>query len=192
MGRLVTLVNDVGLLSEEYDPRRERQMGNVPQALSHLTLVRAADAIAAAERGREDRLPYVRGESEGEQAEVTEQEPGGSPSPPQKLDKGADQDLGSKPRQARADAAGSTAGGGGRAAELPALRAQRARRILLERELRPSARPRSPARRCASTLPPCRRARTAGGRRPGCRGAPARTEAGRRGPSSRRACCARG
>ena len=52
MGRLVTLVNDVGLLSEEYDPARRRQMGNVPQALSHLTLVRAADAIAAAERGR--------------------------------------------------------------------------------------------------------------------------------------------
>jgi GH15 family glucan-1,4-alpha-glucosidase len=108
MGRLVALVNDVGLLSEEYDTRRGRQMGNVPQALSHLTLVRAADAIAAAERGREDQLPFVRGESEGEQAEVTEQEPGGSPSSPQTLDKGADQDLGSTPRQARADAAGST------------------------------------------------------------------------------------
>ena len=62
-------------------PERRRQMGNVPQALSHLTLVRAADAIAAAERGREDRLPYVRGESEGEQAEVTEREDGRSRRP---------------------------------------------------------------------------------------------------------------
>ena len=83
-------------------------MGNVPQALSHLTLVRAADAIAAAERGRGAELPYVRGESEGEQAEVTEQEPGGSPSAPQKLD-AADQDLGATPRQAREDAEDSPA-----------------------------------------------------------------------------------
>ncbi len=108
MGRLVALVNDVGLLSEEYDTKRGRQMGNVPQALSHLTLVRAADAIAAAERGRGAELPYVRGESEGEQAEVTEQEPGGSPSAPQKLD-AAGQDLGATPRQAREDAEDSPA-----------------------------------------------------------------------------------
>lgn len=112
MGRLVALVNDVGLLSEEYDTQRGRQMGNLPQALSHLTLVRAADAIAAAERGMQDRLPYVRGESEGEQAAVTEQEPGASPSSPQKPDKGGDEDLGAKPRQAREDAAGSAPPGG--------------------------------------------------------------------------------
>lgn len=109
MGRLVTLVNDVGLLSEEYDPIHGRQWGNVPQALSHLTLVRAADAIAAAERGHGADLPYVRGESEGDQAQVTEQRPGGSPSSPQKPDTGGDKDLGAKPRQARADAAESGA-----------------------------------------------------------------------------------
>jgi GH15 family glucan-1,4-alpha-glucosidase len=48
MDRLVGLANDVGLLSEEYDTVAERHMGNTPQALSHLSLVRAADAIAFA------------------------------------------------------------------------------------------------------------------------------------------------
>ncbi len=47
MDRLVSLVNDVGLLSEEYDVENGHQIGNTPQALSHLTLVRAADAIMA-------------------------------------------------------------------------------------------------------------------------------------------------
>jgi GH15 family glucan-1,4-alpha-glucosidase len=68
MDRLMTVVNDLGLLSEEYDPVRGRHVGNLPQALSHLSLVRAADAIAAAEKGREEELPLVRGESEGDQA----------------------------------------------------------------------------------------------------------------------------
>jgi GH15 family glucan-1,4-alpha-glucosidase len=45
MDRLVGLTNDVGLLSEEYDVEGKRQAGNTPQALSHLALVRAADAI---------------------------------------------------------------------------------------------------------------------------------------------------
>jgi GH15 family glucan-1,4-alpha-glucosidase len=48
MDRLVSFCNDVGLLSEEYDVAGRRQMGNTPQALSHLALVGAADAIAAA------------------------------------------------------------------------------------------------------------------------------------------------
>ncbi len=39
---LVPLANDVGLLAEQYDPRARRMVGNVPQALSHLALVRAA------------------------------------------------------------------------------------------------------------------------------------------------------
>ena len=46
MDRLVGLANDVGLLSEEYDTVNECHMGNTPQALSHLSLVRAADSIA--------------------------------------------------------------------------------------------------------------------------------------------------
>jgi len=40
--RLLTLRNDVGLLSEEYDPRLQRQLGNFPQAFSHLALVNTA------------------------------------------------------------------------------------------------------------------------------------------------------
>jgi GH15 family glucan-1,4-alpha-glucosidase len=40
--RLVGLRNDVGLLSEEYDPRAKRLVGNFPQAFSHLALVNSA------------------------------------------------------------------------------------------------------------------------------------------------------
>jgi GH15 family glucan-1,4-alpha-glucosidase len=46
MDRLVSFANDVGLLSEEYDVKGGRHVGNTPQAFSHLALVRAADAIA--------------------------------------------------------------------------------------------------------------------------------------------------
>lgn len=48
MDRLVGLTNDVGLLSEEYDPVAGRMVGNFPQAFSHLTLVGAALALAKA------------------------------------------------------------------------------------------------------------------------------------------------
>jgi GH15 family glucan-1,4-alpha-glucosidase len=40
--RLVSLCNDVGLLAEEYDPQARRQVGNFPQAFSHLALVGTA------------------------------------------------------------------------------------------------------------------------------------------------------
>jgi GH15 family glucan-1,4-alpha-glucosidase len=40
--RLLALGNDVGLLAEEYDPRAGRQVGNYPQAFSHLALVNTA------------------------------------------------------------------------------------------------------------------------------------------------------
>lgn len=46
MERACGAANDVGLLSEEYDVEGQRQVGNMPQALSHLALVRAADALA--------------------------------------------------------------------------------------------------------------------------------------------------
>ncbi|MPV37916.1 glycoside hydrolase family 15 protein [Georgenia subflava] len=53
MDQLVAVMNDVGLLSEEYDPHGERFTGNFPQAFSHLTLVRAAHALHAAEKSAE-------------------------------------------------------------------------------------------------------------------------------------------
>ena len=40
--RLLELRNDLGLLAEEYDVDRERQVGNFPQAFSHLALINAA------------------------------------------------------------------------------------------------------------------------------------------------------
>jgi GH15 family glucan-1,4-alpha-glucosidase len=44
--RLLSLCNDVGLLSEEYDVHARRQLGNVPQAYSHLALVNSALNLA--------------------------------------------------------------------------------------------------------------------------------------------------
>jgi GH15 family glucan-1,4-alpha-glucosidase len=40
--RLLGLANDVGLLAEEYDPGARRQLGNFPQAFSHIALVNTA------------------------------------------------------------------------------------------------------------------------------------------------------
>ena len=50
--RLLALRNDVGLLAEEYDPAAGRQLGNVPQALSHLALVTAALALGEGDTPR--------------------------------------------------------------------------------------------------------------------------------------------
>jgi GH15 family glucan-1,4-alpha-glucosidase len=40
--RLVAVANDLGLLAEEYDPKDARQLGNVPQAFSHVALINTA------------------------------------------------------------------------------------------------------------------------------------------------------
>ena len=46
--RLLGLCNDVGLLSEEYDPRAQRFLGNFPQAFSHVALVNTAFGLMRA------------------------------------------------------------------------------------------------------------------------------------------------
>jgi GH15 family glucan-1,4-alpha-glucosidase len=47
--KLVALRNDVGLLSEEYDPVSKRMLGNFPQAFSHLGMVNTAWHLSGAE-----------------------------------------------------------------------------------------------------------------------------------------------
>src|SRR5690606_27815518 len=58
--RLIALRNDVGLLAEEYDPIARRQLGNFPQAFSHVALVNTAHNLATMP------APPHRGESEAE------------------------------------------------------------------------------------------------------------------------------
>jgi GH15 family glucan-1,4-alpha-glucosidase len=53
--RLVGLANDVGLLSEEYDPAAERFLGNFPQAFSHVALVSTAINLSHATKPAEQR-----------------------------------------------------------------------------------------------------------------------------------------
>lgn len=68
MDKLVGFSNELGLLSEEYATKEGRMAGNFPQAFSHLTLVRAADAMHGV-----DRLSLAVGSAIGERAG---QEPG--------------------------------------------------------------------------------------------------------------------
>jgi len=53
--RLLTLCNDLGLLSEEYDPAGKRLLGNFPQAFSHIALVNTAHNLDRAEKPCEQR-----------------------------------------------------------------------------------------------------------------------------------------
>src|SRR5678816_1419947 len=46
--RLLGLRNDVGLLAEEYDPSSGRQLGNFPQAFTHVGLVNSAHNLGSA------------------------------------------------------------------------------------------------------------------------------------------------
>ena len=53
--RLLELCNDVGLLSEEYDPRAQRLVGNFPQALSHIALINTASNLSRTNKPAEQR-----------------------------------------------------------------------------------------------------------------------------------------
>ena len=53
--RLIELRNDVGLLSEEYDPQTKRLVGNFPQALSHIALVNTAHNLELTDKPVEQR-----------------------------------------------------------------------------------------------------------------------------------------
>ena len=53
--RLLGLANDVGLLAEEYDTVAERQLGNFPQAFSHVGLVNTALNLSASNKPAEQR-----------------------------------------------------------------------------------------------------------------------------------------
>jgi GH15 family glucan-1,4-alpha-glucosidase len=52
--RLLLLRNDVGLLSEEWDPVTRRQLGNTPQAFSHFALVVSALQLHMGQQARSD------------------------------------------------------------------------------------------------------------------------------------------
>jgi GH15 family glucan-1,4-alpha-glucosidase len=58
--RLVGLANDVGLLAEEYDPLARRQLGNFPQAFSHVAMVNSAmnlcQGVKPAEQRAEEKV----------------------------------------------------------------------------------------------------------------------------------------
>jgi GH15 family glucan-1,4-alpha-glucosidase len=57
--RLLSLRNDLGLLSEEYDPAAKRLLGNFPQAFSHIALINTAHNIAQADKPCEQRSGNV-------------------------------------------------------------------------------------------------------------------------------------
>jgi len=64
--RLLSLANDVGLLSEEYDPVKKRLVGNFPQAFSHLSLINSARNLSSFKGPAEERSAGT-SETAGEQ-----------------------------------------------------------------------------------------------------------------------------
>ena len=53
--RLLSLRNNVGLLSEQYDPRAQRLVGNFPQAFSHIALINTAHNLVRLNKPAEQR-----------------------------------------------------------------------------------------------------------------------------------------
>jgi GH15 family glucan-1,4-alpha-glucosidase len=56
LDRLLGLRNDLGLLSEEYDPVAGRLVGNFPQAFSHVSLVNSASKLTGQEKPSSDHI----------------------------------------------------------------------------------------------------------------------------------------
>jgi GH15 family glucan-1,4-alpha-glucosidase len=69
--RLVALANDVGLLSEEYDPREKRFTGNFPQAFSHVALVHTGLNLMR----HEQEMTHATGHPKGAAADSTRPPP---------------------------------------------------------------------------------------------------------------------
>ena len=61
--RLLALRNDLGLLAEEYDPRVGRQVGNFPQAFSHVALINTAHNLEEVQKPAEQRSDTAAPES---------------------------------------------------------------------------------------------------------------------------------
>ena len=55
--RLLALRNDLGLYAEEYDVARARQVGNFPQAFTHLALINAARVLSGERIGTRSTPP---------------------------------------------------------------------------------------------------------------------------------------
>ncbi|CAG4886826.1 glycoside hydrolase family 15 protein [Paraburkholderia gardini] len=86
--RLLSLANDVGLLSEEYDPAAKRLVGNFPQGFSHVALVHTGlnlmkheqeMAKATGQPAHEGAAPN--GQADSAQAAVEQALPGATPNP---------------------------------------------------------------------------------------------------------------
>jgi GH15 family glucan-1,4-alpha-glucosidase len=62
--RLLAIRNDLGLLAEEYDVDKKRQVGNFPQAFSHIALVTTAHNLSGPEKPAEQRGDGKEGSAE--------------------------------------------------------------------------------------------------------------------------------
>jgi alpha,alpha-trehalase len=63
--KLLTYTNDVGLLSEEIDPKSGAQLGNFPQAFAHVALINSAANLARADRESAERVEEAVAEPAG-------------------------------------------------------------------------------------------------------------------------------
>jgi GH15 family glucan-1,4-alpha-glucosidase len=61
----MSIRNDVGLLAEQYEPKLKRQLGNFPQAFSHLGLINTARNLS---RDQSDKPSYIRSQPDDELA----------------------------------------------------------------------------------------------------------------------------